>query len=123
MTLIADRKRAHELNNQLGVIVSFAELLLDELDAEYRHRGEIEAIDGAARRLMQLLDAGQLSEAAAADLRVRCGSHLAIISRACDSVLSHVPATDPLAADVGEMLKAARAVETITASSPRPQLP
>ena len=123
MTLIADRKIAHELNNQLGVIVSFAELLLDELDAEYRHRGEIEAIDCAARRLMQLLDAGQLSETAADDLRVRCGSHLAIISRACDSVLSRVPATDPLAADVGEMLKAARAVETLTASSPRPQLP
>jgi signal transduction histidine kinase len=122
MTLMADRKIAHELNNQLGVIVSFAELLLDELDAEYRHRGAIEAIDCAARRLMQLLDAGQPSETAADDLSVRCGSHLAIISRACNSVLSHVPATDPLAADVAEMLKAARAVETITASSPRLQL-
>jgi signal transduction histidine kinase len=123
MTLIADRRVAHELNNQLGVIVSFAELLLDELDAEYRHRGEIEAIDCAARRLMQLLDAGQLSETAADDLRVRCGSHLAIISRACDSVLSQVAATDPLVADISEMLKAARAVETITASSPRLPLP
>jgi len=117
MTWTADRKTAHELNNQLGVIVSFAELLLDELDAEYRHRGEIEAIDCAARRLMQLLDAGQLSETAAGDLRVRCGSYLAIISRACDSVLKSLPAADPVAADVSEMRKAADAVGAITAAS------
>jgi hypothetical protein len=123
MTLTADRKLAHELNNQLGVIVSFAELLLDELAAGHRHRGEIEAIDCAARRLMQLLDAGQLSESAADELRVRCGSHLAIIARACDSVLSRVPATDPVAADVGEMRKAARAVEAITAAASSPRLP
>ncbi len=122
MMLSADRNVTHELNNQLEVIVSFAELLLEELDAGSRHRGEIEAIDRAVRRLIALLRVVPVSGAAADDLCIGCSRHLAIIVRACDSVLSRVPPTDPLAADVGEMLKAARAVETITASSPRPQL-
>ena len=103
--------------------MSFAELLLEELGDESRHRGDIEAIDRAVRRLIGLLRVLPVSGAAADDLRIGCSSQLAIIVRACDAVLSRVPASDPLAADVGEVLKAARAVETITASSPRPRLP
>ena len=123
MTLTADRNVTHELNNQLGVIMSFAELLLEELDGGSRHRGDIEAIDRAVRRLIELFRVVPVSGAASDDLRIVCSRHLAIIVRACDAVLSRVPATDPVAEDVSEMLKAARAVETITASSPRPQLP
>ena len=123
MMLTVDRNVTHELNNQLGVIVSFAELLLEELDAKSRHRGDIEAIDRAVRRLIALLRVMPVSGAAADDLRIGCSSQLAIIVRACDAVLSRVPATDPVAEDVSEMLKAARAVETITASSPRLPLP
>ena len=123
MMLTVDRNVTHELNNQLGVIVSFAELLLEELDAKSRHRGDIEAIDRAVLRLIALLRVMPVSGAAADDLRIGCSSQLAIIVRACDAVLSRVPATDPVAEDVSEMLKAAKGIAAITASSPRLPLP
>ena len=121
MSLVADRKVAHELNNQLGVVVSFAELLLDEIAPDYAYRGAIEAIDCAARRLMEVVDVLPASEAAADDLRVRCGSHLAVIKKACDAILAGLPETDPVAADVREMLSATHAVAVITSGRQRPR--
>ena len=51
-----DRKLAHELSNQLGIVISYAELLLEELDAADPNRRDLAAIDRASRRLQQLFE-------------------------------------------------------------------
>lgn len=119
MSQAVDRGLEHELNNQLGVVVSYAEFLLDELGSDSVHRGEIEAIGRAARRLMRLVETVATSEALGEDLRQQYASHLAIITRACDSVLTRLPAADPVAADVRDMLKATRAVAAIASDRDR----
>jgi signal transduction histidine kinase len=109
------RSPAHELGNQLGIVISYAELLLEELGDNNPNRADIGVIDGASRRLRRSLD-GVTSFATAGDeVRVQSQRELAAIKAACQSVLGRIAATDAVAADVREMLKANDAVAALVA--------
>jgi signal transduction histidine kinase len=45
----------HDLKNQLGIILGFADLLLDEMDPADPRRPDIQEISNAARKAMELL--------------------------------------------------------------------
>ncbi|MGH9346012.1 MAG: hypothetical protein ACRD26_01985 [Vicinamibacterales bacterium] len=45
----------HDLKNQLGIIVGFSELLLQDMDERQTRRSDFEAIRVAANRAMDLL--------------------------------------------------------------------
>ena len=51
-----DRWR-HDLKNQLGIVLGFSELLLNEFDPASAHRADIEEIHTAAQRALDLLAA------------------------------------------------------------------
>jgi hypothetical protein len=53
-TQAADRWR-HDLKNQLGIVLGFSELLLNELDAGSAHRADVKEIHAAARRALELI--------------------------------------------------------------------
>ena len=46
----------HDLKNQLGIIVGFSELLLNELDAADPHRADVQEIHTAAKRALELVN-------------------------------------------------------------------
>ena len=54
MTSATHRPR-HDLKNQLGIIVGFADLLLEEMDPADPKRADIQEISNAAHRAMDLL--------------------------------------------------------------------
>jgi signal transduction histidine kinase len=107
------RTLAHELSNQLGIVVSYAELLLEELGADNPNVPAVERIDRAARRLMRLFEGVTSFEDVGEDVRLQCTDHLAAIRQSAESVLNRAAATDPLAADIREVIKAAAAVAAI----------
>jgi hypothetical protein len=45
----------HDLKNQLGIVLGFSELLLNELDPASPHRADIEEIHTAAQRALELV--------------------------------------------------------------------
>jgi hypothetical protein len=45
----------HDLKNQLGIVLGFSELLLNELDPASAQRADIEEIHVAAQRALELL--------------------------------------------------------------------
>jgi signal transduction histidine kinase len=45
----------HDMKNQLGIILGFADLLLQELDGSDPHRTDLAEIRNAAARAMELL--------------------------------------------------------------------
>ncbi len=45
----------HDLKNQLGIVLGFSELLLNELDPASAHRADIEEIHTAAQRALELV--------------------------------------------------------------------
>jgi hypothetical protein len=45
----------HDLKNQLGIVLGFSELLLNELDPASAHRSDIEEIHTAAQRALDLM--------------------------------------------------------------------
>jgi hypothetical protein len=45
----------HDLKNQLGIVLGFSELLLNELDPAGAHRADIAEIHAAAQRALELL--------------------------------------------------------------------
>jgi signal transduction histidine kinase len=47
----------HDMKNQLGIILGFADLLLQEIDTADPHRADIGEIREAAARAMELLGA------------------------------------------------------------------
>lgn len=47
----------HDMKNQLGIILGFADLMLQEIDAADPHRADIGEIREAAARAMELLGA------------------------------------------------------------------
>jgi signal transduction histidine kinase len=110
VNLAPHRKLAHELGNQLGIVISYAELLLEELDAEHPKRSAIDTIDRGSRQLLRLFDGVTTFEGLGEDVRKQYRTHLTVLTQACESVLTGVPTTDPVAADVREMLKAIQAV-------------
>lgn len=46
----------HDLKNQLGIILGFSELLLDDMAADHPMRTDLEEILRAGRRAMLLVD-------------------------------------------------------------------
>jgi signal transduction histidine kinase len=45
----------HDLKNQLGIVLGFSELVLDEIGAEHPLRADVQEILTAARRAMELV--------------------------------------------------------------------
>jgi signal transduction histidine kinase len=45
----------HDLKNQLGIVLGFSELLLNELDPDSAHRADVKEIHTAAQRALELL--------------------------------------------------------------------
>jgi signal transduction histidine kinase len=52
----------HDMKNQLGVILGFSDLLLEEMEPADPRRGDVQEIHGAATRAMELLATATLSE-------------------------------------------------------------
>jgi signal transduction histidine kinase len=48
-------KWRHDLRNQLGIVLGFTELVLNEMDAADRHRSDVEEIHAAAQRALDLV--------------------------------------------------------------------
>lgn len=46
----------HDLKNQLGIVLGFSELVLDDIDATHPARPDVEEILRAARRAMTLIE-------------------------------------------------------------------
>ena len=61
-----ETKWRHDLKNQIGIVLGFSELLLNEIDDTSAHRADVQEIYNAAQRSLDLLT--KLS-AAAADRR------------------------------------------------------
>ncbi len=51
-----DARWRHDLKNQLGIVLGFSELLLEDLDKESPIRADLEEILKAGRRAMALID-------------------------------------------------------------------
>jgi signal transduction histidine kinase len=107
------RKLAHELSNQLGIVISYAELLLEELDAADPNRPDLDTIDRASRRLQELLTGVTSFDKVGEEKRRQYADQLRAITEAGGAVLQRSAATDPVAADMREVLKAADAVAAI----------
>lgn len=52
--MISSRWR-HDITNQLGIVLGFAELLLEEMDAADPRRGDIQEIVAAAQKALELI--------------------------------------------------------------------
>jgi hypothetical protein len=52
----------HDMKNQLGVILGFSALLLEEMAPDDRRRSDVQDIHSAATRAMELLASVKLSE-------------------------------------------------------------
>ena len=52
----------HDMKNQLGVILGFSDLLLEEMEPADPLRGDVQEIHGAATRAIELLATAPLSE-------------------------------------------------------------
>jgi hypothetical protein len=50
------------MKNQLGVILGFSDLLLEEMEPADPRRGDVQEIHGAATRAIELLATAPLSE-------------------------------------------------------------
>ena len=50
-------KWRHDLKNQLGIVVGFSELLLNEMEAADPHRADVVEIHSAAQRALDLVTA------------------------------------------------------------------
>ena len=51
-----DARWRHDLKNQLGIVLGFSELLLEDLDRSSPMRADLEEILKAGRRAMALVD-------------------------------------------------------------------
>ena len=52
--MISSRWR-HDITNQLGIILGFAELLLEDMDAADPRRGDVQEIAAAAQKALDLI--------------------------------------------------------------------
>jgi signal transduction histidine kinase len=53
----------HELKNQLGIVLGFSELLLQEMPKDDPRRTDVAEIHAAAARAMELVNEGRKSDA------------------------------------------------------------
>jgi signal transduction histidine kinase len=63
MTKLPTHRWRHELKNQMGVILGFADLLLQEMPLDDPRRADVEEIGTAAARAMELIKQGSESDA------------------------------------------------------------
>jgi hypothetical protein len=63
MTSGDETKWRHDLKNQIGIVLGFSELLLNDFDGTSAHRADVQEIYNAAQRSLDLL--AKLSTAAA----------------------------------------------------------
>lgn len=103
---------AHDLNNHIAALLSFSDLVLDELPAQHSLRGRIEAIRaiGGDAVMRSLPDAARVAQVA---------EHMAQLRTLTYGVLADVP--DPRSALYTDLLEIAVAVEAALAvvSPPR----
>jgi len=116
MTMASTLK--HDIENQLGIILGYCQLLLAELSTEGDCRSDIEHVEGAARRLVAIADGLADATRPSSELSDEGANQLTNVVRSCTCILARLPVTDPLVADVEEMLRAAHAV-THLLPSPR----
>ena len=55
MTPLTSSRWRHDITNQLGIILGFAELLLDEMDPADARRADIQEIATAAQKALDLI--------------------------------------------------------------------
>jgi signal transduction histidine kinase len=55
MTISLPQRRRHELKNQLGIVLGFSELLMQEMGRDDPRRADIEEIHTAAARALALV--------------------------------------------------------------------
>jgi hypothetical protein len=110
MNQIAPTDLKHDFDNQLGVVVSYSDLLLSELRRANEHRRDIEKIECAARQLMRLFHDWARTERSHASIPREAAGHLAVMVRSCECLLTRLPESDALVVDVRAMLKAAHVI-------------
>ena len=55
MNSLTSSRWRHDITNQLGIILGFAELLLDEMDPSDARRADIQEIAAAAQKALDLI--------------------------------------------------------------------
>ena len=55
--MTADRKFVHDMKNQIGIVIGYANLLLDEMPADDARRGDLEEIRKAGETALRLIEA------------------------------------------------------------------
>jgi hypothetical protein len=107
------RKLAHDVANQLGIVASYAELLLEELGEANPNYRDVETIDQVSRQLLRLFEGmvsvNDLGEAR----RQQYVERMVLLEGACASLQTNSAADERLAADVREMIKATEAVASL----------
>ena len=63
MTKLSSERRRHELKNQMGIILGFADLLLQDMAPDDPRRADVEEISTAAARAMELIKQGSDADA------------------------------------------------------------
>ena len=54
--MTADRKFVHDMKNQIGIVIGYANLLLDEMPADDPRRGDLEEIRKAGETALSLIN-------------------------------------------------------------------
>ena len=60
--MTADRKFVHDMKNQLGIVIGYANLLLDDMPADDPRRGDVDEIRKAGESALRLLEDGSAPE-------------------------------------------------------------
>ena len=113
MSTILPRKLSHELANQLGIVASYAELLLEELGEANPYYRDIEAINQASHQLIKLFAGVASVEDVRPAARQQYAERMAVLRGACTTLQANTSPDTQLAADVVEMIKAADAVASL----------
>lgn len=92
------RHLIHDLNNHMAAVLSFAEIVLDELPVNDPRRARIEAIRTVGERAVMRTRTDVIHQAAA---------HVVQLRELASSALGEVDETSPLYADVLEIATAA----------------
>jgi uncharacterized protein with ACT and thioredoxin-like domain len=113
MSAAPARKLSHELANQLGIVASYAELLLEELGEANANYHDVETIDQTSRQLLRLFDGVASVNEVGEARRRQYTERMMVLEGACASLHASAAADERLAADVREMIKATEAVAAL----------